>query len=143
MYKPQVTLAYVSSVGKARTKNRLQSSSLEEILVIFLPSGFSLLWRKTRTRLVKSTVFVNQSKLFDDMVVESARVWLVSKSNQGEKKMVAQRVSPVQHDHEHIAHGGESLETRLRVAVRLELAILESTNLILIVLVITIEDGQV
>lgn len=50
----------------------LQSTGLEEILVVFLPCSFRLLRRQTWTRFVESAILVDQGELFNDLVMESS-----------------------------------------------------------------------
>lgn len=81
IYKPQVTLPVIRNVVVTILKHaNLQSSGLEQVLVVLLPGLFCLLSGQICARLSEAAVLVNKSKLLDNVVVESMYPLLISKS---------------------------------------------------------------
>ena len=102
------------------SNSSLQSASLEKIIVIFSPSALRLLFWEIRSGLREPASLVDLRKLLDDIIVEA-----------------------VEHDENHTRCGRKLDESRFGVAVRLQLAVLEGSDLILVLLIVAVQNRQV
>ena len=81
-------------------------------------------------------MFIDCCQLLDDVIVESGRTQFLCKPQ-------TMGCSPIQHDQHNTTGSRECEKTRFREAVRLELAIFEGSDVVLIFLVVAIEDGKI
>jgi len=93
-----------------------QPAGLEKVVIVLGP----LLLRITLGRAGESAVLIDESELLHDEVVET-----------------------VEHDHNYADSRREGQKTSLREGVRLELTVLEGSDLVLFVLVIAIKWRQI
>ena len=97
-----------------------KTTGLEQILITLGPGLLGVLLGQTRAGLAEATVLVDLSQLANDVVVET-----------------------VQHNQQDTAGSRKGLQTTLGEAIGLQLSVLAGTNQILLLLDITVQDGQV
>lgn len=97
-----------------------KTTGLEQVLITLGPGLLGVLLGQTRAGLTEATVLVDLSQLANDVVVET-----------------------VQHNQQDTAGSRKGLQTTLGEAIGLQLSVLVGTNQILLLLDITVQDGQV
>ena len=101
-------------------KMNVQTTGLKQIIVVFGPRPLLQLRSEAIARLREATALIDGRQLLDDVVVEA-----------------------VEHDQDDTAAGREAEQAVFGEAVRLQLAILERSNGVLVFLRVAIERGEV